>query len=208
MSAPKSDFVDGPSHVRDCGDARSQHGAAVHLYAINRSMQQRVFYDADGELLVVRGKARLPLRRMGRLAVAPGEIALDPARREVPRRAQGRGARGYVCENYGAHFPPAGPGADRLQRPARTRATFWRPSPPTRLARTTEWSPSSAALVEREASHSPLDVVAWHGNYYPYKYDLARFNAINTVSFDHRIRRSSPCSRRLRIRAASRTSIS
>src|SRR5678816_4204516 len=33
--------------------------------------------------------------------------------------------------------------------------------------------------------HSPLDVVAWHGNYYPFKYDLARFNAINTVSFDH-----------------------
>jgi homogentisate 1,2-dioxygenase len=40
-------------------------------------------------------------------------------------------------------------------------------------------------LWRAEIDHSPLDVVAWHGNYAPYKYDMARFNCINTVSFDH-----------------------
>ena len=30
-----------------------------------------------------------------------------------------------------------------------------------------------------------IDVVGWHGNYAPYKYDLTRFNTMNTVSFDH-----------------------
>jgi homogentisate 1,2-dioxygenase len=40
-------------------------------------------------------------------------------------------------------------------------------------------------LFRAPIDHSPLDVVAWHGNYAPYKYDLRRFNAINSVSFDH-----------------------
>ena len=43
----------------------------------------------------------------------------------------------------------------------------------------------SGRLWATRLDHSPLDVVAWHGNYAPYKYDLARFNSINTVSFDH-----------------------
>lgn len=36
-------------------------------------------------------------------------------------------------------------------------------------------------------THSPFDVVAWHGNYSPYKYNLSHFVTVNTVSVDHMV---------------------
>ena len=187
MSATKVDFVDGLVTYVTCGESRSQHGAAVHLYAINRSMKDRVFYDADGELLVVPWEGEIIfVTEMGRLAVAPGEVALIP--RGVKFRAEltGRGARGYVCENYGAHFrlPELGPiGSNGLANPRDMLApvaAFEDLDQETELV-----AKFGGHLWSTKLAHSPLDVVAWHGNYYPYKYDLARFNAMNTVGFDH-----------------------
>ena len=187
MSAAKADFVGGLITYATCGDSRSQHGAGVHLYAINRSMTDRVFYDADGELLVVPWEGELVFAtEMGRLAVAPGEIAVIPRGIKFRAELTGAAARGYVCENYGAPFrlPELGPiGSNGLANPRdllAPAAAFEDVERETEVVAKFGGHFWSARLA-----HSPLDVVAWHGNYYPYKYDLARFNAVNTVSFDH-----------------------
>jgi homogentisate 1,2-dioxygenase len=185
--AAPTDFVAGLATLATCGDAHAQHGAAAHVYAANRSMEDRVFHDADGELLIVPQEGALLLAtEFGRLDVAPGEIAVVPRGIRFRVEIGGAIARGYVCENYGAPFrlPDLGPiGSNGLAAPrdflAPTAAFEDREAPTELVAK------FGGHLWSTRLDHSPLDVVAWHGNYYPYKYDLARFNAINTVSFDH-----------------------
>lgn len=182
-----ADFVDSLTTIGTNGDAATRNGIGIHVYRATRPMTDRVFYNADGELLIVPQQGRLLLRtEFGPFEVAPGEIALVP--RGVKFRAElpAGPARGYVCENYGALFrlPELGPiGANGL-------------------ANARDFLTPCAAFEEREGAcemiakfeghlwataldHSPLDVVAWHGNYMPQKYDLARFNTIGTISFDH-----------------------
>ena len=181
------DFISGMTTIAGSGSPAAQSGIAAHVYRAHRSMEDRFFCNADGELLVVPQQGGLFLHtEMGVLAVAPGEMAVLP--RGVRFRvvlAEGS-ARGYVCENYGAAFrlPELGPlGANGL-------------------ANARDFLAPVAAYEDRQGdfelvckfsgrlwaagiSHSPLDVVGWHGNYAPYKYDLARFNTIGSVSFDH-----------------------
>jgi homogentisate 1,2-dioxygenase len=179
------DFVDGLRTYATNGSARGQHGIGVHGYACSKSMAGRAFYDADGELLIVPQQGALTLRtELGVLEVAPGEIAVIP--RGVRFRVEVAGpSRGYVCENYGAplRLPELGPiGSNGLANPR----DFLAPVAAYEDAGATELVAKFAGRLWRASlPHSPLDVVAWHGNYYPYKYDLARFNAMNTVSFDH-----------------------
>ena len=149
--------------------------------------RSRFFYDADGELLIVPQQGTLTLAtELGRLEVAPGEIAVMPRGVKFRVELQAANARGYVCENYGAPFrlPELGPiGSNGLANPrdflAPVAAFEDRDAPTEVIAK------FAGHLWSAQFDHSPLDVVAWHGNYYPYKYDLARFNAMNTVSFDH-----------------------
>jgi homogentisate 1,2-dioxygenase len=182
-----ADFVEGLVTIGSNGDAAARNGIGIHLYRATRSMTDRVFYDADGELLVVPQQGRLLLMtEFGPIEAAPGEIAVVPRgvkfRVELP---DGR-AGGYVCENYGALFrlPELGPiGANGLANPRdflSPRAAFEERDRPCELVAKFEGN-----LWATEVDHSPLDVVAWHGNYAPYKYDLARFNTVGTVSFDH-----------------------
>jgi homogentisate 1,2-dioxygenase len=182
-----TDFVDGLVTFARCGGPAVQAGVAVHLYAATRSMADRFFYDADGELLLVPQQGRLVLlTELGRIEARPGEIAVLPRgvrfRVELPDGA----ARGYVCESFGAPFrlPDLGPiGANGLANPrdflAPVAAFEDREGAFELVAR------FQGRLWRAPIDHSPLDVVAWHGNYAPYKYDLARFNTINSVSFDH-----------------------
>jgi homogentisate 1,2-dioxygenase len=181
-----TDFVDGLVTYAGNGDVSVQAGVGIHLYGANRSMQGRVFCDADGELLIVPQQGALRLAtELGRLEVAPGEIAVLP--RGVRFRVELDGpARGYVCENYGAPFrlPELGPvGANGL---ANARdflhpvAWFEDRDEPTEVVQKFQ-----GGLWAMTLDHSPLDVAAWHGNLAPCKYDLSRFNAINTVSYDH-----------------------
>ncbi len=185
--ARPADFVDGLATIAGNGDARLQCGMAVHWYAANRDMKDRVFYDADGELLIVPQAGALELfTELGRLAVAPGEIALLPRgmrfRAELPEGA----ARGYVCENYGAMFrlPELGPiGSNGLASPRDFLAPVAAYEDVERRHEIV--AKFGGALWSAGIDHSPLDVVAWHGSLAPYKYDLARFMVIGTVSFDH-----------------------
>jgi len=181
------DFVDGLITVCGNGDPLLHSGMAAHVYVATRSMESRFFYDADGELLIVPQQGRLTLRtELGVLDVEPGEIAVIQRgikfRVELPDGA----ARGYVCENYGSLFrlPDLGLlGANGL---AASRDFLTPVAAFEEAEGDFEVVAKFAGRVWRaKIDHSPLDVVAWHGNYAPYKYDLRRFNAVNTVSFDH-----------------------
>ncbi|HWB48461.1 MAG TPA: homogentisate 1,2-dioxygenase [Stellaceae bacterium] len=187
LPATPTDFVDGIATMGGNGDVATRSGIAIHLYCATKPMTDRVFGDCDGELLIVPQQGRLLLcTELGRLDAAPGEIAVIPRgvrfRVELPDGA----ARGYVGENYGALFtlPELGPiGANGLANPRDFLSpTAWYED---RRAPTEKIVKFAGALWATELDHSPLDVVAWHGNYAPYKYDLARFMTLGTVSFDH-----------------------
>ena len=185
-SAP-TDFIAGLTAVAGNGSAAAQTGVAIHIYAANRSMQGRFFYDADGELLIVPQQGRLRIAtELGVVTVAPLEIAVIPRgirfRVELPDGS----ARGYVAENFGAplRLPELGPiGSNSL---ANARDFLY----PVAAYEDAEGKFELTAkfqgrLWSAEIGHSPLDVVAWHGNHAPYKYDLTRFNTIGSISYDH-----------------------
>ena len=184
-SIANADFIDGLITIATNGDARLQKGVAVHLYTASRSMT-RVFYDADGELLFVPQIGALQLTtEFGLLEVKPGEIAVIP--RGVKFRVEiSTDVRGYICENYGAplRLPELGPiGANGL---ANARDFLYPVAWYEDVQTSTEVvAKFGGSLWTCDYDHSPLNVAAWHGNYVPYKYDLARFNSINTVSYDH-----------------------
>lgn len=181
-----TDWLEGLYTLAGNGDPTARHGIAVHLYAANRSMQDTVYSSADGELIFVPQAGELELvTEMGRLALTPGDIGVVP--RGVRFRVEIDGdAAGYVGENYGAlmRLPDLGPiGSNGLANP---RDFLTPPAWFEDVDRPTRWVQSFAGRTwETTLSHSPLDVVAWHGNLAPYKYDLRRFNTINTVSYDH-----------------------
>ncbi|HEY0011873.1 MAG TPA: homogentisate 1,2-dioxygenase [Allosphingosinicella sp.] len=181
-----TDLLDGMATMMANGGAEALSGVAVHVYRATADMR-RYFFNADGEMLFIPEQGRLRLlTEMGRIDVAPGEVALVPRgvrfRAELPDGA----ARGYVAENHGALFrlPDLGPiGSNGLANPR----DFETP-----LA-AYEDVEGEVELVQKylgrlwttTLDHSPLDVVAWHGNLAPWRYDLTRFNTIGTVSYDH-----------------------
>jgi len=187
MPETPTDFIDGLVTMAGNGSAEAMSGCAIHMYATNRSMTDRFFYSADGELLIVPQAGRLSIAtELGLLDVEPQEIAVIPRgvrfRVELPDGE----ARGYICENFGAllRLPDLGPiGSNGLANPR----DFLTP-----LA-AYEVHEGNFELVAKlngnlwraDIGHSPLDVVAWHGNYAPYKYDLRLFNTIGSISFDH-----------------------
>jgi homogentisate 1,2-dioxygenase len=186
MPDTPTDWLEGLVTYGGAGDAEALNGVGIHMYAANRSMVDRVFYDADGELLIVpQSGDQTFVTEMGRIAARAGEIVVIP--RGVRFRVECDGPiRGYVCENYGAAFrlPDLGPiGANGLANPRDFQApvaAFEDVDRPTECVQK-----YAGRLWTTTFDHSPLDVVAWHGNLVPYKYDTARFNTIGTVSYDH-----------------------
>ncbi|AJP74556.1 homogentisate 1,2-dioxygenase [Sphingomonas hengshuiensis] len=185
-SAP-TDFLDGLVSLCGNGDPATGVGLGIHLYAANRSMHRRAFFNADGELLIVPQQGGLRVvTEMGRITAAPEQIVVIPRGVRFLVELTGADARGYVCENYGAPFrlPDLGPiGANGLANPRDFEtpvAWFEDDDAPFELVQK-----FGGALWATELPHGPFDVVAWHGNLAPYRYDLRRFNTINTVSFDH-----------------------
>ena len=180
------DFVDGIVTMLGNAETANGTGVTVHQYIATRDMR-RVFWNADGEFLIVPRLGRLAIdTELGRLAVAPGEIAVIPRGIRFRVALPDGTAAGYLCENHGPmlRLPDLGPiGANGLANPR----DFLSP---------TAWyedRDEAVDLVQKfmgrlwvtQLDHSPLDVVAWHGNLAPYKYDLARFNTLGSVSFDH-----------------------
>jgi len=182
-----TDFVGGLVTIAGNGSPEQQSGCGIHWYVANRSMRERFFCDADGELLIVPQLGALRfLTELGRLEAGPQEIVVIPRGLRFSVELLGSEARGYICENFGAPFrlPDLGPiGSNGLANPRdfETPVAWY------------EDREGDFELIEKFAGglwtarigHSPLDVVAWHGNHAPYRYDLRRFNTIGSVSYDH-----------------------
>ena len=182
-----TDFVQGIRTLGGNGDFQTHTGFAIHIYVANQSMTERFFHNADGEMLIVPQLGRLRMiTEMGVLEVAACEICV--IQRGIKFRVElpdGQG-RGYICENYGGLFrlPDLGPiGANSLANPR----DFLTPVAAfeDREGHYEVINKFQGSLWSAEYDHSPLDVVGWHGNYAPYKYDLNRFNTIGSISFDH-----------------------
>ncbi|MDF3936461.1 homogentisate 1,2-dioxygenase [Pseudomonas citronellolis] len=186
LPSEPTDFLDGLLSLAATADPEQASGVSVHLYRANRSMD-RVFFDADGELLIVPQQGRLRLAtELGLLDIEPQEIAVIPRGLKFRVELLDASASGYICENHGAalRIPDLGPiGSNGLANPR----DFLAP-----VARYEDID-APVQLVQKflgelwacELDHSPLDVVAWHGNNVPYKYDLRLFNTLGTVSYDH-----------------------
>jgi homogentisate 1,2-dioxygenase len=182
----RADFVDGMVTMLANRDPADLEGVAVHLYRASKSMERRVFVDSDGEMHIIPQHGALRVTtELGILELEPGWVGLVP--RGVKFRVEIDGeARGYVAENHGLPFrlPELGPiGANGLANPRDFEtpvASFEDKEEPTEVVQK-----SLGSLWTTTLDHSPLDVVGWHGNYAPWRYDLGKFNTINSVSFDH-----------------------
>lgn len=180
-------FFTGIRTVATNGDAHLQTGMAAHLYMATESMTDTYFFDADGELLIVPQQGRLRfVTELGVLEVSPGEVCLMPRGMMFRVELLDGPSRGYICENYGAYFelPERGPiGANGMANPR----DFLHP-----VAAYEDTEAAGVLYVKFdgrvfavETDYSPLDVVAWHGNHVPWKYDLSRYNVMGSISFDH-----------------------
>ncbi|MBA2620249.1 MAG: homogentisate 1,2-dioxygenase [Acidobacteria bacterium] len=183
----ETDFIDGIVTMAGCGDSFSQTGLGIHIFACNKNMTDRFFYNADGEMLVVAEKNRVRfLTELGTVEIGSGEICVLPRGLKFRVELPDGDARGYICENYAAHFrlPDLGPiGANGLANPRDFETPVaWFEDVDGEFELTAKFGGN---LWTTEIKSSPLNVVAWHGNYAPYKYDLRRFNTIGSVSFDH-----------------------
>jgi homogentisate 1,2-dioxygenase len=182
-----TDLIEGLQTMGGNGDANAQAGIGIHIYAANKSMERRYFYNSDGEMLFVPQQGRLRLvTEMGVVEAAPNEIVVVP--RGVKFRADlpDGPSRGYICENYGAalRLPDLGPIGSNGLANARDFLT------PVASFEDVEGdfelvNKFGGNLWSAPMGHSPLDVVAWHGNLSPYKYDLANFMAVGSITFDH-----------------------
>ena len=182
-----TDFVGGLYTIGGNGDTLSQSGIGIHWYRANTSMGDRYFVDSDGELLIVPQEGSLVLHtEMGKLGLRPGEIAVVPRGIRFRVELLSQVVRGYLCENYGMALtlPERGPiGANGLAN----ERDFLAPvaAYEDRAGTVQVVQKFGGHLWAADYDHSPLDVVAWHGDYTPYKYDLANFMVIGTISFDH-----------------------
>jgi homogentisate 1,2-dioxygenase len=187
MPAEPVTFVTGLRTITTAGDSDTQVGMAAHLLFVTAAMENAYFFNADGEFLIVAQEGSLRFRtEFGVIEIEPGEIAVIQRGVIFAAEPVGGPARAYVCENYGGSFtlPDRGPiGANCLANPRdflTPVAAYEDKEQPSKLY--VKWG---GELFETEIGQSPLDVVAWHGNYAPYKYDLRHFSPVGAIGFDH-----------------------
>lgn len=180
-------FVQGIRTITTAGDVMTQTGMASHVYVANADMQDDYFFNADGEMLIVPQQGTIEVfTELGKITATPGEIVLLPRGVTCQVTLPDGRARGYICENYGAKLtlPDRGPiGANCLANPRDFKTpTAAFEDKETDCTVTIKWC---GQFYQTTIDHSPLDVVAWHGNYAPYKYDLATFSPVGAILFDH-----------------------
>ncbi|MBL4598502.1 MAG: homogentisate 1,2-dioxygenase [Rhizobiaceae bacterium] len=180
-------WITGMRTVTTAGDVNTQVGMATHIYLVNESMEDEYFFSADSELLVIPQEGRLRFcTELGVIDLEPKEIAILPRGLVYRVELVDGPARGFVCENYGQKFdlPGRGPiGANCLANPRDFKtpvAAFEDKEVPSKV--TIKWC---GQFHETHIGQSPLDVVAWHGNYAPCKYDLRTFSPVGAILFDH-----------------------
>ncbi len=183
------DFLDSIFTYAINGNPALNTGTALSLFSFNQSMNHRYLYNADAEMMIVLESGEITLHtEMGILELAPQIIGVIPrgVKFKIDLKPGTKSVRGYLCENFGLPFqlPELGPiGANGLAHGRDFEipvAHFEDLSGNFEL-----FSRYQGSLWRTTLTHSPLDTVAWHGNYAPYRYDLRKFNTINTVSYDH-----------------------
>ena len=186
MPGNATNFLHGVKTITTSGDVNTHNGMAASIYAFNEPMDNLVFTNADAEMLFVPETENILLfTEMGKMLVGPGEIAILP-RGMMAKISNSKPCRGYICENYGAKFtlPDRGPiGANCLANPRdfKTPTSCFEDKEEKHVS-IVKWC---GLFYQTELNHSPLDVVAWHGNYIPYCYDLRNFSPVGAISFDH-----------------------
>jgi len=186
-SSSEVDFIQGLQTICGAGDTRSRHGMAIHVYACNISMKDKAFYNSDGDFLIVPQQGTLYITtEFGKLMVSLNEICViqQGIRFSVDVC---EGSRGYILEVYDNHFvlPNLGPiGANGLANPRDflTPVAFYEERSSIEFKIISKYQ---GHLFQASQDHSCFDVVAWHGNYAPFKYNLENFMTINSVTFDH-----------------------
>ncbi len=183
----KTNFLSGIRTMTTAGDVMTQAGMASHVYVMNEDMVDDYFFNADGELMILPQDGGIEVfTEMGRIEITPGELCIVPRGMLFAVKLMNGPSRGYMCENYGAKFtlPDRGPiGANCLANPRDFKtpvAAYEDKETPCRVH--IKWC---GRFYVSEIDHSPLDVVAWHGNYAPYKYDLSTFSPVGAIAFDH-----------------------
>lgn len=167
-----------------------KQGIGIFIYAAGKSMAAKeAFYSADGDFLIVAQHGVLDIQtELGNLLVRPNEICVIPRgikyRVDLPNNEP---VRGYILELYQGHFqlPELGPIGSNCLANARD---FQAPLASFDQDTSSTWTIHTkfgGSHFTASQSHTPFDIVAWHGNYYPYKYDLGRFNTIGSISYDH-----------------------
>ncbi|GFO43550.1 homogentisate 1,2-dioxygenase [Plakobranchus ocellatus] len=183
----KTDFVQGLHTICGAGDPKVRNGIAVHIYLCNKPMEDKCLYNSDGDFLIVPQTGTLTITtEMGKMEVAPREICVIQRGMRFSVDVKGD-TRGYILEVFDDHFqlPSLGPiGANGLANP-RDFLTPVACYEDREVNQFTVINKYHGHLFAASQCHSPFDVVAWHGNYVPYKYDLKNFMVINSVSFDH-----------------------
>lgn len=180
--------LEGLHLVAGSGDPTTKTGLAIHIFACGKSMQQEVFYSADGDFLIVAQHGVLDIEtELGSLFVRPNEICVIPRGIRYQVSLPHGPARGYICELFQGHYELPGLGPIGSNGLANVR-DFQVPVAKFRNESDGDWTITvkfNNKLYKASQTHTPFDVIAWHGNYYPYKYDLGRFNTIGSISFDH-----------------------
>lgn len=181
------DFVDGLKTIAGSGDPTLREGLATHVYCANKSMDNRAFVNSDGDFLIVPQQGALDIQtEFGPLYVQPGEIVIIQRGQRFRVALEGP-SRGYILEIWGANFelPELGPlGANGLAN-ARD---FLHPKAKYTITQDDPWEVTyklGGKFFKSSQSHCPFDVIAWHGNYVPYKYDLTKFVNVGSISVDH-----------------------
>ncbi|WP_422785788.1 homogentisate 1,2-dioxygenase [Rhizorhabdus argentea] len=181
------DFIDSLVTIGGNGDVAAGAGMGIHLFSASRDMDRRAFFSSDGEMLIVPASGRMEIKtELGVIEIEPQQIAVIPRGVRFSVSLPDGAASGYVCENNGAllRLPDLGPiGANGLANPRDFEApvaSFEDIDEPFEIVQK-----FCGRLWTTTLDHSPFDVVAWHGNLAPYRYDLSRYNSINTVSYDH-----------------------
>jgi len=182
----KIDWVEGLRTVAGAGDPKTRHGLAIHVYTCNVSMVNKAMYNSDGDMLLVPQQGILRITtEFGKIQVEPNEICVIQRGMRFSVAVE-EASRGYILEVYDNHFvlPNLGPiGANGLANPRdfQTPCAWFED----RATDFTIINKYQGHLFQAKQSHSCFDVVAWHGNYAPYKYNLANYCVVNSVSFDH-----------------------
>ncbi|EGD98945.1 homogentisate 1,2-dioxygenase [Trichophyton tonsurans CBS 112818] len=185
----KVDWVRGLHLVAGAGDPATKHGLGILLFAAGKDMGKEAFYSADGDFLIVPQHGVLDIQtELGRILVRPNEICVIPRGVRYRVTLPEGPVRGYICELYQGHYqlPELGPiGSNCLANPRDFQAPVASFDDEEEPSEYTILSKFNNTLFRATQPHTPFDIVAWHGNYYPFKYDLGRFNTIGSISYDH-----------------------